>query len=123
MGHFCQDIVGRPVDNAPNRAYIVGCELVHHAADNWNPPADAGLKKQIGIVLSRQGHQLESRFSHDFFVGGDNVLTARQSLFNVILGRVGAAHYFNHYVDIGVGQDIFSVGREHSRREFNVSGK
>ena len=74
VGHAGENVVGRTVDYAAERAHIIGHQLRHQRPDYRNAPTNAGFKQQVDLAASSQSQQVGTMLGHHFLIGGDHVL-------------------------------------------------
>ncbi len=66
--HFCQNVVGRTVNNSYHGSYFIALQIVQQSSDNRYAADTARLEKQAAIVLFGGFFKLVTIFTEKLFI-------------------------------------------------------
>ena len=96
IDHFRQNEIRSTVQNACHLNHIIGRQALAHGANDRNTAAHTGLKQEVYILIAGYAQKFCPFCRHKLLIGGDNALPCLQATFNIIIGRMQAAHDFHH---------------------------
>ena len=110
VGHLCENIVGGAVYYAHHRKHFVALQIIQKGADYGNAAHAACFVKESAVVLFCGLFKLVVKLAEQLFVGSYDRFAGIEGRQYERFCRFYSAHYFHHYVHIGVGAYFGDVG-------------
>ena len=121
LGHLGEDVVGRAVDDADDSPDRFAAQALAQAAHERDAAGDGGFEEQVDAVAIGSLEQLDADVGEQLLVRRDDRLAGGEGGRDQLAGRLDAADDLDDEVDVGVGDDVVGIARQHTRVELDVA--
>ena len=119
FGHPGEDVVRGAVDDAHHPADALACQRLAQRPDQGDPTRHRRLVEQVEACVRGRLEQLAPDVGEQLLVGGDDRFSGLEGLEDQHAGRLDAADYLHHHLDLGVGYHGLGVVREGARGQLH----
>src|SRR5262249_25373933 len=102
VGHFCENVVRRAVDDSVDRQNPIGCKRFLERLDDWNATANTALKSYRHAGTPGRGVQFSAVNGKQCFVRGHNVFATSDCGKEQFLCGIVTTDQFDNDIDVGI---------------------
>ena len=104
LNHFGEDEVGCSVYDSVEGVGAVGGEAVDDGSDDGDAAGAGGFESDAAVVFSGEGEEGGAVMGQERLVGGDNVFSGFEGLFDDGACRRESADGFHYHANLRIGQ-------------------